>query len=333
MNGPLVSIIIPIYKVEQYLLHCLDSVSKQTYKNIEVLLVNDGSPDLSGQIAKKYTENDSRFIYFEKTNGGLSSARNLGIDRCSGEYISFVDSDDWLEPTFIECLVEAAEKTNSDIAICNIKYIYSNGTERSNVPKIKAEKCVSNIEALSDLFNSKYFRNHAVNKLYKSSLFKNTDIRYPLGRLYEDVFTTYRLIYEARQVVYIPGTLYNYLQARPGSILNFGFNNKQLDILDGLDSIRGFIRKKGIYGRLRNDYIQLAISNILAIGNLIYPVYNTMSSQGKRELNIIIKSTRTRFGLEDYIKNNNLSLSQKIRYFMMLHALGVYSFGMKVIRK
>lgn len=333
MSEPLVSIIIPIYNVEQYLQHCLDTVKNQSYKNIEVIMVNDGSPDQSAVIAKKFVSEDGRFRYYEKENGGLSSARNYGIERCIGEYISFIDSDDWVEREFIEKLVSVLQESCADIAVCNMKYVYKDGTERSNVPKIREEKTVSNMEALSDLFNSRYFRNHAQNKVYKASLFKDTGIRYPIGKLYEDVFTTYKLFYEAESVVYVPMDLYDYLQARPGSILNSGFSKKQLDIFEGMDCIKDFLIDKKIYDELKDDYVQLVISNILAIGNFIYPAYHAMTDAQKREIKQIIKTTKTRFNLEEYSRKKSISEKQKGRYFMMLHMLGVYCLIMKVLRK
>ena len=320
MSEPLVSIIVPIYKVEQYLDKCLRSISDQTYRNIEVLLINDGSPDNSAEIARKYAQNDSRFQYYEKENGGLSSARNYGIDRCKGDYISFVDSDDWLEAEFVKHLVEAAEKTKSDIAVCNMKYIYQDGSQRKNVPQIVETKQVTNIEALSDLFNSRYFRNHAQNKLYKRRLFLDTGIRYPVGKLYEDVFTTYKLFFEAQKVSYLAEALYDYLQARPGSILNSGFSNKQLDILEGLDNIKAFVEGNKLWPELGEDFAQLAISNILAIGNYIYPVYSDMKQNEKKQILEIIIETKNRYSLCGYYKCKNISFEQKLRYFMMLHA-------------
>jgi len=333
VENPLVSIIIPIYNVEQYLERCLESIYNQTYKNIEVLLINDGSPDQSYKIAKAFAEKDLRFKYYEKDNGGLSSARNFGIDRCSGEYISFVDSDDWVEEDFIDRLVEASQRSQSDIAICNMRYIYSDGSVRQNVPQIIEEKTVSNTEALSDLFNSRYFRNHAQNKLYRAKLFKETGIRYPLGKLYEDIFTTYRVFYESERVIYIPLGLYDYLQARPGSILNTKFSNRQFDAFEGIDCIRDFLKKNNIYRNMRNDFQQLAISNVLAMGNHIYPIYNSLTSSEKKIIRNSISGTKKRFDLADYLTSSNIGFAQKTRYYLMTHMLGVYTKIMKVIRR
>ena len=126
MPTPLVSIIVPIYKVESYLRRCLDSVVSQTYTNLEIILVDDGSPDGCPQICDEYASKDSRIIVIHKENGGLSDARNVGLDICKGEYISFVDSDDWINNHYIEKLLSAAETVKADIAVASCKYISDN---------------------------------------------------------------------------------------------------------------------------------------------------------------------------------------------------------------
>ena len=121
MNNELISIIVPIYNTEKYLRQCLDSIINQTYTNFEVLLVNDGSTDSSGMICQEYVENDSRFRYFEKENGGVSSARNLGLECSGGAYITFIDSDDWVESNHLEALLKGIKENNTDIAVSKHK--------------------------------------------------------------------------------------------------------------------------------------------------------------------------------------------------------------------
>ena len=121
--GSLISVIIPVYKVERYLPRCIDSILSQTYKNIELLLIDDGSPDSSGDICDEYAEKDPRVRMFHKENGGVSSARNLGLDEAKGDYIGFVDSDDYIAPGMYEKLVELIEDNNADIAVCRSSYI------------------------------------------------------------------------------------------------------------------------------------------------------------------------------------------------------------------
>ena len=123
MADELISIIVPIYNVEKYLRQCLDSILNQTYQNFECLLINDGSPDNSADICREYVEKDSRFKYFEKENGGLSDARNYGIRQSKGSYITFVDSDDWLEENAVEILMKRAEETGADLIYFNFTYL------------------------------------------------------------------------------------------------------------------------------------------------------------------------------------------------------------------
>ena len=127
MNNELISIIVPIYNTEKYLRQCLDSILNQTYTNFEVLLVNDGSTDSSGMICQEYVENDSRFRYFEKENGGASSARNLGLERSGGAYITFIDSDDWVEPNYLDVLYTALKENDTDVAISTYKRFAQDG--------------------------------------------------------------------------------------------------------------------------------------------------------------------------------------------------------------
>ena len=127
MNNELISIIIPVYNAEKYLRQCLDSIINQTYTNFEVLLVNDGSTDSSGMICQEYVENDSRFRYFEKENGGASSARNLGLERSGGAYITFIDSDDWVTPEYLEVLYTTLKENDVDISISSFKLFEPDG--------------------------------------------------------------------------------------------------------------------------------------------------------------------------------------------------------------
>lgn len=216
MNHPLVSIIIPIYKVEAYLRRCLNSVINQTYTNLEIILVDDGSPDNCPQICDDYTHKDHRIVVIHKKNGGLSDARNAGLDVCKGKFISFVDSDDWLDEKYIEVLLNLADKNNADITIgehekiCNDKpFFIENKKEKS--------LALSTQDALIILFK----RNHlsfilSWGKLYRKSLFD--EIRFPEGKFHEDEFTTYLIFQNAAKIVYTPQVLYYYFQ-RVGSTM------------------------------------------------------------------------------------------------------------------
>ena len=208
MNSPLVSIIIPVYMVESYLRRCLDSVANQTYTNLEIILVDDGSPDNCPQICDEFAVKDKRILVIHKENGGLSDARNAGLDVCKGEYISFVDSDDWVEENYIECLLALSVKENADIAIG--ENIQTNGICKSpnNISKIQA---YSSKEALRHLFTQDHIAFIVSwGKLYRRELFSN--LRFPIGKCHEDEFTTYILYYRSKKIIHTNNILYYYFR-------------------------------------------------------------------------------------------------------------------------
>lgn len=236
MPNPLVSIIVPIYKVEPYLRRCLDSIVKQTYTNLEIILVDDGSPDGCPQICDEYAARDKRVVVIHKKNGGLSDARNAGLDICKGEFISFVDSDDWVNEKYIEKILSIAKKNLSDITIC--ENIRTDGI----IPvftQTPQTKLYSAKEALLHLFS----QNHVAfviscGKFYKKSLF--TSLRFPLGKYHEDEFTTYILFYNSKKIAYTSEILYYYYQ-RADSIVS---TRHPWDVLEFLEQRYLFFKEK-----------------------------------------------------------------------------------------
>ena len=227
----LISIVVPIYNVEKYLPKCIESILNQTYKNFELILVDDGAKDNCGKICDEYAQKDNRIIVIHKKNGGLSSARNAGIDIAKGEYIGFVDSDDWIQSEMYEKLVYLIENYNADIAQC--EFINAPYEDIKIQPEEEVIKTFTNIEGLNNLYNDMYVSTVvAWNKLYKTTLFK--EIRYPNGKIHEDEGTTYKLIFNAKKIVYTNQKYYYYRQT-PNSITNAAFNKKRLNILDVFD--------------------------------------------------------------------------------------------------
>ncbi len=224
----LISVIVPIYNVEKYLRACIESIINQTYKNIEIILVDDGSPDKCPNICDNYKKNDKRIRVIHKKNGGLSDARNAGIDNVSGKYICFVDSDDYIEIDYIEKLYNSLKKNNTKIAQCGINYVDENNKLIKSIGYSR-EQVKSGRNMLLDINDFHEVENTVVwNRLYDISLFKN--IRFPFGKIHEDEFVTYLLYYE-NNVSIINDNLYNYRQT-PNSIMNKNFNLKRLDALD-----------------------------------------------------------------------------------------------------
>jgi len=193
----LISVIVPVYKVEKYLERCVRSIQKQTYENLEIILVDDGSPDQCGALCDQYAQEDGRIKVLHKQNGGLSDARNAGIELASGSYIVFADSDDWLDRDMIDLLYRVLKRSNADIAECSYRNIYRDHImEETSCSAALTEG--DSVTALEGMLDWKYFKPVAWNKLYKREVFGT--IRYPKGRLHEDEFTTYKYFYNAEKV-------------------------------------------------------------------------------------------------------------------------------------
>lgn len=243
MMNELITVIVPVYKVEPYICRCIDSILLQTYKNLEIILIDDGSPDRCGQICDEYANIDKRIKVIHKQNGGLSDARNTGLEISTGNYISFVDSDDWIHEKYIEKLYKILRETNSDISVCNFIE-----TSKENVELDIAKEDIyefSNIEALEQI-TDKLGTQMVVawGKLYKKDLFEN--IRFPYGRIHEDDFTTYKLIYKTKKIALTKAQLIYYWK-REDSITGSGYNIKhQLDKLDALEEMTVFFRGIGL---------------------------------------------------------------------------------------
>lgn len=282
----LVSVIVPVYNVENYLIKCITSLQNQTYSNFEIIFINDGSTDHSLSILEDVKKKDNRIKIFTQNNSGLSAARNRGIDEANGEYICFVDSDDWVSEEYIMCMLNAIKKYDADIAICNIQYIFNTGKIKKRTPSIKKEKCVNKMEAFKDLFNSNGFRFHAVNKLFRHELF-NTKIRFPIGKIYEDMATIYKLFGNSNKIAYVPKIGYYYLQNRSGSILTSSFDDNRLYVFEILKEIKQYIDKNKY--PLKEEYQHLVITNEISLMNYICPVYNEFSTGQAKKLLINLK--------------------------------------------
>ena len=214
MGDPKISVIVPIYKVEPYLRKCLDSIVNQTYRNLEIILVDDGSPDKCGSICDEYAAKDSRIIVIHKENGGVSSARNAGVSEATGAWIGFVDADDWLEVDMFTYLIENAKDYDADITVCSH---WEEQPYRSVACRVDTVRLLTGDEALELLLRDDVVNNYLWNKLWKRELFQN--IVFPVGRSFEDVATAYRLFERATRVVCLPVCKYHYRQ-HGGSILD-----------------------------------------------------------------------------------------------------------------
>ena len=227
MENQKISVIIPIYNVENYIGQCVESVLNQTYRNIQVILVDDGSPDRCGSICDEYEQTDSRVMVIHKQNGGLSDARNVGTDYADGDWILYLDSDDYLENNALEILVEAQKKYKADLVIGNFCYSYADHEVVAESP-YHGEVVFNNHDAMEALMAGK-LQTFAWGKLIRSSIAKM--YKFPVGKLFEDHFWTHLVLGIAENVTYINTPILHYRQ-RDDSI-SFTFNISRLDVLDG----------------------------------------------------------------------------------------------------
>lgn len=235
ISSPLISIIIPVYNVQDYLHKCLDSVLQQTYHNLEILLINDGSTDTSGQICDHYRTLDARIQVVHQFNEGLSSARNVGFSRSHGEYILFLDSDDFIHPQMISILYYEMQQNNADLVCCHKRRVEPNFPlpTDTNPPIEYSTTLYTDYKAFYEIYNPSNYTNMVVcwNKLYPRDLV--TAFPFPQGRIHEDEYFSPRILANSKNVVFIEYPLYFYVQ-RPNSIMNRPLTKKSLDKLTSL---------------------------------------------------------------------------------------------------
>lgn len=273
-----ISVIIPVYKVEPYLDRCIESVVNQSYRELEIILVDDGSPDRCGAMCDEWADKDSRIQVIHQQNEGLSAARNAGIDRATGEYLCFVDSDDWIESDMVDHLFKAALKA-ADIVCCNFVYEYGKRLE-NNTLSVKAAcdyqfqtEMVMDGAAFLKMMNSNLYVvcEVAWNKLYQRKCFEN--YRYPKGKIHEDEFAIHHSIYPCHKIVCIPYVGYHYVQRRD-SIMHE--NGRPMDYIEALlDRCNYFLKKNEQELTLANE------------GRLLSAVKKAEKQLPKQELQLI----------------------------------------------
>ena len=257
----LVSVIVPVYKVEAYLGRCVDSILAQTHRNLEVILVDDGSPDRCGMICDEYAERDPRVCVIHKENGGLSSARNAGIDIAKGEYLEFVDSDDWIEPDAVESLLSAARQHQVDLVIGGRWDVKEKTGEKTVGLCPEKTETVPAEETVRRIFRWENCDSAAWDKLYHRRLFRQ--IRYPYGVICEDVPVTYLIAFDAGRVTFLSKPIYNYLH-RQGSITYSAVSEKNFHLSRHTEKILPYIQKN--YPDLKTE------ARYLRVRSLIYAV-------------------------------------------------------------
>lgn len=258
-----ISVVIPIYNMKNYVEKCVESVCRQTYANLQIILVDDGSTDGSGEICDALSEKDPRIYVIHKQNGGLSDARNAGIDVSNGGFLTFVDSDDWLELDMLEILYELCVDYNADISECQYREIYS-------PTKIKMQKnterivIMNSIEALESMLDWNCFKPVAWGKLYKREIVG--EVRFPVNKLHEDEFTTYKYIYNAKKLVHIDSVKYNYNRMRHDSITS-SFK------IDNLDACEAFLERRRFFEDHKINQLEEKMNNAYCI-TVLNSLYN-----------------------------------------------------------
>lgn len=271
-QASLVSIIIPIYNVELYLRDCIESVIRQTYKNLEIILINDGSPDNSGSICEEYAKRDARIKVVHKNNGGLSDARNVGLDIAHGAYISFIDSDDVINEDFIHILLSMLLQSEASISMCDYAEFSTNTPKIDSISKNVFELYTGEY-MLNNLYNKSWIPRNVIacNKLYKRSVWDG--LRYSVGVLHEDEYIIHELYDKVQSVIYCPATLYYYRQ-RESSITKEISPKRIQDILAIFDLRAIFFRERGY----NNLIVQNARAKLLNIA-LLAINYNNKSTR------------------------------------------------------
>jgi glycosyltransferase involved in cell wall biosynthesis len=232
MQNALISLILPVYNVEQYIDKCMESVLNQTYFNLEILLIDDGSKDSSSEKCEFYAKKDVRVKVFHKENGGLSDARNYGIRKAEGEYIICIDSDDYVDFDYVEYLYDLIKKYHTQMAIAQHRVVFSNGSV--NDYGKEGDELLGNKTCIERMCYHDIIDTSAWSKIYAKSLFE--DIEYPVGRLFEDIGTTYKLMLKSGEIAVGYESKYNYI-VRQNSIVNAGYNPKKLDLLEMTDDM------------------------------------------------------------------------------------------------
>lgn len=298
-----ISIIVPIYNVEKYLKQCLNSLVNQTFKDYEVICVNDGSLDDSQSIIDEFTKKYGHFKCIKKKNGGLSDARNAGLPYAKGEYISFIDSDDYVEPDFLECMVEKAKETKALLTVCDIDVFYE--ADKPNYT-LKGLRDIPGKTDIQRAFLSPLF---AWNKLYHRSVFEDETIRYPLNLWYEDIPVSVPLFSRLDKIGYVDKTLIHYRQ-RETSIMGTKNSDKLGDIFIVLNMVYSTLEKNEKLKEFHNELEYLYIEHLLLYG--AFRFYR--SNQADYLMDRAFKEMHTKF--PQWKKNPYIPVTGKYKYYL-----------------
>ena len=305
---PLVSVIVPVYNVQDYLAECINSIIRQNYTHFELLLVDDGSTDYSGMLCEQYRKKDNRIKVIKKKNGGLSDARNYGIDKALGEYLTFIDSDDYVSEIYLNALVNTAIHNNADI----VQVEFTREKNRLASKSAFGNKIYNPTEALKSMLTLQRVQVNAWAKLYHAKLFDG--VRYPVGKINEDNLTTYKTLIRANKVVCCSDYLY-YYRVNPAGIMNSQFNEKRFDILNAPDETAAFLGSQSSQFKEELEYYRMRIAMRLYNECLKSGVGKTYSFYLKK-----IESMLKGFN----VRNKYCSLKYRTLIFLISHLNSFY---------
>lgn len=320
---PRISVIVPVYKVENYLSQCVESIRNQTFNDIEIVLVDDGSPDNCGVLCDEFAENDKRIKVVHKENGGLSSARNAGLKVASGEYIGFVDSDDYIAPDMFEKLYKACMANGVFLSACNYLYVFG---ENVQMEEESGKTCVLSSEDFFRKILTEDGRIEMVawNKLYHRSVFEKMDEPFPEGKLFEDLGSMFKFVFSVKKVAYIDTGLYFYRRLRPGAITSTQYSNREIDRIEMGNNMTEYVKRvvPGIYEealvfKFVNSYLT-CVNSMAASRKFDEKIYEYIRNDLKKNKKIIIKSF--------------LPLLKKIQLLICSMNFSVYCFLIRKLR-
>lgn len=303
-ENDLISIIVPVYNVENYLQRCIDSIVNQSYCNIEVLLINDGSTDGSLAICNENAKKDGRIIVINQNNHGLAFVRNKGLSIAKGEYVMFVDSDDFIDLHMTECLYTNMKKENAQISSCGHKELYENGYQHNN-NRLGIYKVYSAEEALRVFLFTYEIDVICCNKMYKRALFDN--VSFPSGNLFEDHFTVYKLIEKSNRIVYDSTPLYYYCK-RGNSIGGSAFSLKNMQLEDAVEQEVNYIISK--YPSIADDLKLARICWLIVLYDKMMLV-NQVDVSFENKLNNLVRQS-----LFYALSTNDIRISRKIQILL-----------------
>lgn len=311
-TNPLISVIVPVYNVEKYLTKCVDSITNQTYKNLEIILVDDGSPDNCPILCDNFAKTDKRIKVIHKKNGGLSDARNVGIENATGEYITFVDSDDYLNNNLIKLLYDNMIQTNSNISICSFQEV----RENDNLDISAKQDAELEVFSDSSIMDQLYSKHHvefvtAWGKLYKKDIFKH--VKYPIGKINEDEFVCHHILSLCNKVCYTDAKCYYYLQ-RENSIMHQKYSKKNLDVFEAFYDRFVFFKEK---------YPNLAV---LALYDFLSNIISRYYKFDKKYRKFLRKMFNKNYNKINNFYLKQLSKKRKIKLFLFKYFRIFYKF-------